>query len=180
MFCKSISGKITFRILGHYNATKVEIMQEAQPLVSACYLEKETHTSMTETRKAVWRAKMRRGVLEPPKLCTLPPTDAAFLENALRAHLQLATWLSATTGTPPAMDPLEYGWCLKGATGSIKYPTVVPPDTTLAPEELLRVIKCGCTSSHCTSKKCSCKVAGLKCTILCLCRGGDECENLIQ
>ena len=112
---------------------------------------------MTDTRIAVWKQKMCRGVLDPPKLCSLPPTSAAFMENVLRAHLQVAIWYSATLGDPPSLNPLDYGWSQKHPASDLLVPTLVPPGTVLA---LVKVIKCNCNSSHCSSKRCSVSIRG--------------------
>ena len=61
----------------------------------------------------------------------------------------------------PTLALTEYGWYhLEGSI--ILFPTIVPQDTPLAPADLLKLNKCGCSSDHSsTNKKCSCKVNAL-------------------
>ena len=57
-------------------------------------------------------------------------------------------------------------------------PTIVPVDTPMAQEELLKVIKCGCDSAiPCSTNRCGCKSQGLTCILFCMCKGGDTCKN---
>ena len=53
---------------------------------------------------------MRRNALEPSKLCSLPPTETAFRENALSSHLAVAIWRDCLKTDPPTLDPTEHGW----------------------------------------------------------------------
>ena len=121
---------------------------------------------------------MRRRVLEPPRLCSLPPTSAAFQQNLLRAHYQTSIWLNALNSDPPKFDPLTHGWSLKQGSRPMHMPTHLPDGTIMAPAHLIKVIKCSCGStSICSTKRCSCKSTGLKCTLFCLCQGNDTCHN---
>jgi hypothetical protein len=152
------------------------MLQEATVFILACYSQTGKKT-LTEARTDVWKTKMRKSALEPPKLCSLPPTSAAFRENALRAHYQVAVWRNALQTHPPLLDPTHHGWShIEGSTRIT--PTIVPLDTPLAPEDLLKVIKCGCDSNTpCSTKRCGCKSQGIECTLFCVCKGGDACKN---
>lgn len=133
--------------------------------------------SLNVARVKVWQNKMKRNALQPPKLCSLPPTDAAFRENALRGHLAVATWRDCLKRDPPSLAPTEHGWYHPDGS-TMLFPTIVPQNTPLAPADLLKLIKCGCSSDKsCSSKRCSCKANGLGCTIFCHCKGEDECYN---
>ena len=55
-------------------------------------------------------------------------------------------------------------------------PTELPPDILLAPEYLLKVTYCGCSSEKpCKTANCSCKKANVRCSDLCKC--GGTCEG---
>ena len=49
-----------------------------------------------------------------------------------------------------------------------------------APDAVLHLVKCGCAKEKCSTNRCQCRKAGLKCTHLCSCMdGGDElCDNV--
>ncbi|MES9881940.1 MAG: hypothetical protein ABW185_13765 [Sedimenticola sp.] len=152
------------------------VTEEAARFVIACY-NLTGKTTMTEARIAAWKIKMRKSSLEPPKLCSLPPTSAAFHQNALRAHYQVAVWRNALEPNPPSLDPTDHGWSRQEGTTKL-VPTIVPCDNPLAPVELLKVIKCGCeSSSPCSTNRCGCKSQHLACTLFCVCKGSDICRN---
>ena len=124
----------------------------------------------------MWQNKMRGNALEPPKLCPLSLTDAAFRQNVLHAHLVVAVWRDCLKTDPPALAPTDHGW-YRPEGKAFLLPVVVPAGIPLAPAELLKVLKCGCSNSTpCASKRCSCKANGLSCTLFCHCRG-DDCHN---
>ena len=107
-----------------------QMIAEAIQFILACYnLSAET---MTEARVESWKGKMRRNTLEPP--------------NVICTYLQLAVWRRALQPNPPCLNPTDHGWSqLDDSTTLI--PTVVPLDTPLAPKELIKVLKCWCSSS---------------------------------
>ena len=112
-----------------------------------------------------------------PDLRSLPPTTKAFTEHVYRAHLQTAIWRHALDADPPALNPLHYGWSLIDGMNMLS-PVALPPDVSPAPVEVLRLIKCGCSSSQpCLTLRCSCNPAQLSCSVFCACRGSDECRN---
>ena len=49
---------------------------------------------------------------DPPKIKTLPPTNAAAAEHIRRAHLQTLIWYAADQMGPPDVDISKYGWKL--------------------------------------------------------------------
>ena len=72
---------------------------------------------------------MRKNILEPPKLCSLPPTSASFYQIALRAHYQLALWRNALDPHPPALAPTDPGWSSIGGS-TVLLPTIIPQNKT--------------------------------------------------
>jgi hypothetical protein len=60
----------------------------------------EPCTSMTECRVKTWRSKTGKSGAPSVKLCSLPPTNDAFVENINTCHLQIATWKAALLESP--------------------------------------------------------------------------------
>lgn len=153
-----------------------KLMAEARTFILACYKMGECE-SLNEARVKSWQNKMRRNALDPPKLCSLPPTETAFRENVLRAHLAATVWHDCLKSDAPVLDPTKHGW-YRPEGNTFLLPTVVPPNTLLAPTDLLKLIKCGCSSDKpCATKRCNCKANKLVCTIFCHCHGVDDCHN---
>ena len=136
-----------------------------------------TQVHLEVLRVHAWEKKMKNNSLEPPKLCALPPTEMAFRENVLRAHLAAATMKNSLSPDPPALLATEHGWYL--AEGSqMLLPKIIPADTPVAPSALMKLIKCSCSSDRaCATKRCSYRMHSLCCTFLCNCRGADLCNN---
>ena len=65
----------------------------------------------------------------------------------------------------------SWGWKLTDS-GYSPVLTDLPP----APAELLKVIRCNCTTD-CTSARCTCRKNGLKCTLACGHCQGTSCTN---
>ena len=84
----------------------------------------------------------------------LPPTTSATKYHALRSYHQVMQWMNQGT----LGDPTDWGWEYNGNT-------LVPVmmDTAPAPEALLKVIHCNC-SSGCRTLHCNCKKHGLNCS----------------
>ena len=133
---------------------------------------------MSDIRFKAWVSKNgRKGARVQPKLQSLPPTSEAFAENAKRAHLQASIWKAALDACPPAMDPCAYGW-LKDKHFKSLQPLMFPPETQMAPAEVLKMIQCSCRGDHpCSTMRCSCKSASLGCSVFCKCMGENGCLN---
>ena len=112
-----------------------------------------------------------------PKLASLPPTNEAFNENVARAQLQVAVWGNALQPDPPAIDTTAFGWSLEEASNTL-IPTTRPSDTPLAPDDLLKPVRCSCSSeTTCKTQRCGCSSASLACSVFCVCQGGQGCFN---
>jgi hypothetical protein len=99
---------------------------------------------------------------------TLPPTSAAAKYHSLRVYFQVQEWICLEQ----KLDPLDWGWSLSNRRLEPKT-TDRPP----APESLLRVVRCDCSTSNCRTKQCTCKGLGLECTLACGECKGLSCEN---
>ena len=97
----------------------------------------------------------------------LPPTAAAARFHSLRVYLQVKQWQGEGAG----MSMEDWGWKV---TNDQVFPvaTNLPP----APESLLQLIRCNC-SSDCSSMRCICRKNGMPCSAACgQCRG-SSCTN---
>ena len=100
--------------------------------------------------------------LSAPKIQSLPPTTEAFVENVKRSHLQTWIWKAAPVLDPPVVDPVEYGYVRHEPSKSLLRTTV--PYVTLAPDEIMSLIKCNCDgTTACRNMRCSCII--LPCTL---------------
>ena len=99
------------------------------------------------------------------------------MENLRRGHLQAATWRHSLNPDPPSVNVLDFGWS-KDATATCHLPVPVSGDVKLVPDELLKVIRCGCASEKaCKSGHCSCNKSRISCSSFCECEGAIECCN---
>ena len=111
---------------------------------------------------------------DPPKIKTLPPTNASAAEHIRYAHLQTLIWYAADQMGPPDVDISKYGWKLDAH--NVPQPVYGP--TAVAPASLLKVVACTCKSDNpCATNRCSCRAAGLSCTSYCKCDVDTNCVN---
>ena len=161
------AGQHSLSLLGCIESPIESVIAQATSFMSACY---GVHSckSMSEARWRVWASKTGHAS-SPPKLCSLPPTNGAFAENVKRAHHQAIVWRSLQQLSPPEMDPELHGW-IKDTKLKTLQPVPFPVETELAPEFVMRLIRCGCKSATpCRTCVCSCTADGLNCTIFCAC-----------
>ena len=117
----------------------------------------------------IWKQKIGRSQATAPKLASLPPIDDTFEMNARRAFLQFKIWLSSVDEKPPNLDPNDYGWIVHQASKSM-IPTMTRPGVSMAPEKLLKLLKCSCKKEPlCKSARCGCNRAELGCSEFCSC-----------
>ena len=104
----------------------------------------------------------------------MSPTDRAAHYHSFRAHLQIVTG-KLLDSNEIQLNPWEWGWhCKNGGKLS-----PITTDREVAPENILKVIKCNCKESRnqCGTNRCSCRKDGLPCFTT---RGkchGEEYEN---
>ena len=97
---------------------------------------------------------------------TLPPVSAAVRYHSMRVYMQVQQWLGVCN-----MKETDWGWMRKDEN-LVAVMTDLPP----APDELLRVIRCNCTTDRSTAR-CSCRKHSLECSTACgQCRG-IGCSN---
>ena len=163
-------------LLGDVTANITKVTEQATSFMAACYGIK-TCSSMTHCRQLVWAQKTSKSS-SAPKLCSLPPTTEGFLENVLRAHLQVSQWRAALTGVVPVMNPVQYGWDPDHANKCL-VPRNMSKGTSYAPAQILKLVRCGCGSERaCHGGNCGCMGRQLPCTIFCSCGATvDACHN---
>ena len=145
-------------LLGKPDIPIPEVVKQASAFISECYGHPTCETTPA-TRTAVWKTRKWKSRALMPKQCSLPPTTEAFQENVKRADLQTAIWRAALDPDPPVMDPTEYGWIKHEVTKSL-VPTTVPATTSLASQNILKLIKYSCASVDlCKCLKCGCHQA---------------------
>jgi len=70
---------------------------------------------------------------------------------------------------PPNLDAQEYGW-LRDDNSKSLVPVTVPSNIHAAPCDILKMIRCGCsTDKYCETGKCCCFKDQLACTVFCGC-----------
>ena len=163
--------------LGRLSTPVKEVFAEASMFMNACYGCQKS-ADMSDTRYRVWTTKMgNKKLTSAPALKILPPTNDAFEMHVLRAHFQAAVWLSALQEDPNLPSPTKYGWSLDENCHTL-VPVTVPPDVSLAPLDVLQLIKCGCSSERaCSTGRCGCNSAHIPCSIFCACHGLFKCYN---
>ena len=61
---------------------------------------------------------------------------------------------------PPDLNLVPYGWTMNDENKLA--PMSISPNVSLAPESVLRMIKCGCLT--CATELCRCSVANISCS----------------
>ena len=133
---------------------------------------------MSAARFRVWSTKMGNlKIIAAPELKCLPPTSESFELHVYHAHYQAAIWRYALEPEPSLPPPTQVGWELD-TTSNMLGPVTMPPDVSLAPLDVLQLIKCGCASDRaCSNSRCGCYAAHVQCSIFCSCRGTVNCHN---
>ena len=155
---KMLDGGYQLKNLGHIDSDFSYVISEATSFLAACYGSKE-RDNMTAVRFVIWSQKMgNKKLTAAPQLKSLPPTTAAFTEHVHRAPLQAAVWHAALEADPPAFQH-THGWTTDQTSNTL-VPIPLPPNVTSAPDEVLKMIRCGCRSvPPCATAKCSCSAA---------------------
>ncbi len=154
-----------------------ETLVQATSFMLSCYGHPEC-TSPTDALQKIWFREVLQSVGAALKLQNLSPTNEAFAQNVARAHPQIAAWKHTIHLNPHNMGPLTHmGWTRCDGSTSLA-PTTVPDHVSLAPDNILKMMKCSCVSATpCKSKRCGCHNANKACTSLYACQGGDGFFN---
>ena len=163
--------KVPLVHIGEVNAELEEVIDEEKRFLAKCYGQVETSSS--KNRRTIWINKTdgAKKTAKPPALQSSPPTDEALEINIRRVHYVGIMWKNCITGTPPELDPLGYGW---EKDGKSLRPIMLPDGTDVAPEKVLHMSRCKCSSSQCKTNRCSFVKTGTNCSEFCGCQ---DCEN---
>ena len=168
------SKTLSLSKVGNMTLSVEEALEQSTAFMLSCYGHPEC-SSLTDARQKIWSRKVSRSIGASPKLQSLPPTNEAFTKNVARSHLQVAIGKQALELNPPNVDPLTHGWTRHDGSTSLT-PTTVPDNVPLAPDAILKMIKCSCDSATpCNSRRCGCHNANMACTSFCTCQGGNGC-----
>ena len=161
---KAIKDGCDLSALGNKNAPLSDVIEQASSFISSCYGVNGSK-DMTFTRLHVWLKKSGKGQFSATNLSALPPTREAFCENVKRAHLQTMLWRNLRADAR-SLKAEEFGWKMEN-----NKLTPIPSQNSLnvAPEYILKLIKCGCKSVPVCRSRCSCKEKNLPCTNFCGC-----------
>ena len=77
----------------------------------------------------------------------LPPTDEAFQEKRETCSM---IWYSTMKSDPPDVDSTLFGWAKDMANKILV--AVALPDVSPAPKAILKLMKCGCSSTSPTKR----------------------------
>ena len=149
------------------NSNHDQVREAGEKALVAIYGGKKTD-SLNQLRYKKYTEKVAKSLTQvDPK--NLPPTSAAAKYHSYRVFLQVTEWKDIGCD----ISPESWGWMI---TESGFKP--IATDNGPAPEELLKMIYCSCTSD-CSSAQCSCRKHGLPCTPACgQCRGSG-CQNAL-
>ena len=98
-------GNHSLSYLGDSNVNWPDVVKQATSFMVACYSVPKLD-SMTQAKANQWKTRVGRGSSTMPKLCSLPPTDPAFMEKLKRAHFQICIWKHAFDFNVPDLDPV--------------------------------------------------------------------------
>ena len=134
------SETLSLSKVGDMTLSVEEALEQSTSFMLSCYSRPEC-SPLTDARQKIWSRKVSRSIGAAPMLQSLPPTNEAFTENVARAHLQVRIWKQKLELNPPNVDPLTRGWTRHDGSTSLT-PTTVPDNVPLAPDDILKMIKC--------------------------------------
>lgn len=116
------------------------------------YGDKSGKLSLNEYRCNVFKQSLLK---EKSKLDSLPPTEDSVKWHSFRVYLQIQKWFGND------LNPSEWEWEFKN-----EFFECIRSQQEPAPESILKIIPCGCIGD-CSSARCTCNKADIKCSILC-------------
>ena len=103
---------------------------------------------------------------------SIPPTEAALKQHALRAEYQCGyVWAQSLDKDPHLPNPSSWGWEREDNKPWTLFWTTLQQ----AQDSLKELIRCGCKQG--CRGRCSCRKANLQCTVLCGCGGDSSHED---
>lgn len=125
----------------------------------------------TSIIQSVNEARMELYFSQNQNIETIPPTKNALYLHTQRAIYQSGIWSRCLEAKQNLPSPREFGW-KEGSDQAIKW---IPSWITKSEcsKDLRSFLTCKCKGA-CTSNKCSCHAADLKCILVCSCKCTDK------
>lgn len=157
--------KIVAETFLKYNASHEEIANAGETAFLLFYNSKNAK-NLNELRVERFHEKVSSALVHVDS-ASLPPTVAAAKYHSFRTYFQIASWKNSHV----SLLPTDWGWKKQGDQ-------LIPimTDQQPAPDNLLKVIKCSCTTD-CSGRNCSCRKHFLKCSLACTNCKGTACTN---
>jgi len=147
------------------SVSKEEITAAGETAVMYLYCAKDHAGGLNRLRKITFLDKVASNQVYIKPEC-LPPTGDACKHHSLRVYYQILEWKGLSEG----LNVLDYGWKVRNGTLEPR-----KTDKGPAPQNVLKMIRCGCKSG-CKTSMCTCRKLTLECSVVCRnCRG--ECVN---
>lgn len=157
---KSLSESI--QIFKDENANSEDIICAGEEFLVALYRINNDDVTLNALR---YQHFIKSIVKNKFTLASLPPTSDAARYHSLRTYHQVQLWYNKSK------NAADWGW--KSSKFGLT-PILMMKDP--APEVLLKCISCKCKKGCGTT--CSCRKAGLKCSIICATCTGISCNNI--
>ena len=158
--------KITKKVFDTPNATKKDDIASAGVTAMKSLYGESRDISIDELNLQKFKTKVASmSLITQIEASSLPLTTAACHQHSMRVFLQVQTWMALDTQLFVSTD---WGWQLKD--DQMLWPVFM--DKPIAPEDLLKIIRCGC-KGDCNTNRCVCRKNGLVCSDVC-----KECLEL--
>ena len=171
-FCSSYSEVLRFeKNAACSNAPNV--LGEAIDLLDVSMLftgDNVDHNILTIDGKGTFHGMGIIAALTPRKQFDIVVPRKQVAELHVRTYLQVMTWMRYDEG----MDATDWGWRFAD-TKNILLPVMTEQDP--APQNLLKIIHCQCTTA-CLTLRCSCNKYGLACSSACGSCQLSQCNNM--
>ena len=149
------------------DSTREEVAFAGEKFLLILYRASPRVKSLDEQRYILYnRSVSKASITSVFKLESLPPSTAAAKFHCYRAYHTVQLWLGNE------LDPTEWGWRVS-LTGIL---IPLETDKPVVPDNVLRMISCGCKSG--CGRSCGCRRAGLKCSVMCSQCYGFMCSNV--
>ncbi|XP_066926559.1 uncharacterized protein [Clytia hemisphaerica] len=125
--------------------------------------------SLSNLRYNKYLEMLCKGLIQPERL---PPTSDAATQHGARVHIQVIRWKELDENV---LDPTKWGW--QGSDTGLRPIRTIK---SVAPPEILKIIKCKCKMSSknpCGTNLCSCRKNGIPCMPACGNCHGMDCNN---
>ena len=162
------SNDVSFlNVFKKIDASHCEIADAGERFFLLMYKAKKKTATLNDLRYDLYVKRSKTQSLQSDlKLQTLPPTSSACMYHSYRAYHTVQVMLGR------AHNPIEWGY----AADTQDYPYPIPMCLAPAPNHIMQMIACSC-KGRCNSNQCSCRRAGLQCTIMCSPCDGQTCSN---